>query len=849
MVTGTSAPHGSSRLLGQIDDLLTLRVRGPEHDGRILRIRSPKCVIGSHPTCTLRLRAVGVRPFHCLILRGTEGMFIRRWSPDTCLNGSAFQEAELRPGDRLAIGPIELEVLAATPAPQQHPHIVPPTGEQLAEKTGEPNRSESIEPSLGAAEQTAPDAVQRVRELLESERRDHESTRKEWHQERQELQSELVARAADFDTQRQELTEQFHSIKKDLERSQSERQQLDQLVAERERQTTEAAEQEGLIQQLAELKEQGDNQSAERERLAHEATAARERAESLQKDLDTARRELEEQPDKAREQGSRLESHVQELNTLLANARAELELRQEQWNQRVTEWKETEEELYKQLQENSDQSEERETDGERVRELEAEIERLKLQLAEGGKNDDPVVRSESSQETIDSLRKELQQTRDEHQRARDEWHADRENLEHALVARGDALDQNEVDHKDAMEEAERLIHSLQQEGKKLLLQLEEARQTIREDTDKRKKLKTALAATTTPPNIDEVRQTQIRQTVQMPGRLTATASSTKDGDAEPSRPSARQTMNMTPRDLLSAIADSDSRNGTLESTESEPDLAVTELSAHHDEASASGGDGSTAEDESSLVDGEERRPARDAHLMDGLSSHFDHATEPALPQANAPVDATLALGPDFVPEQPEEAVQEEPVQQTQQLSAEELMIQAPAESEPTDEAVDDDGLIQSYMDRLLERVGRTAKKDDTPGKSAAPETDSSPPTPAAEAEPATPEPEAANAVELPARRTSAPEMAADLLAMRELANDSARRAIKSSDQRRDCAAAASGVLVAIICLISSSAVIALSPGLLSAQSLGGIVGLSFGILWLLHGIRGLISSQRLHRNS
>jgi len=90
---------------------LVLRVCGSSRHGQIVRLRSTKCTIGSGPRSTLRLRARGVRPIHCLIVRGSSSTVIRRWSPDTRLNGRGFADAELADGDRLGIGTIELEVL------------------------------------------------------------------------------------------------------------------------------------------------------------------------------------------------------------------------------------------------------------------------------------------------------------------------------------------------------------------------------------------------------------------------------------------------------------------------------------------------------------------------------------------------------------------------------------------------------------------------------------------------------------------------------------------------------------------------------------------------------------------
>ncbi|MFH1266584.1 MAG: hypothetical protein ABIK89_12720, partial [Planctomycetota bacterium] len=76
-----------------------------------MRLKSKKCTIGSGPRCTLRLRARGVRPLHCLVLRGGAGTVIRSLAPDTRLNGRVFTDAELVTGDRLSVGPLEFEVI------------------------------------------------------------------------------------------------------------------------------------------------------------------------------------------------------------------------------------------------------------------------------------------------------------------------------------------------------------------------------------------------------------------------------------------------------------------------------------------------------------------------------------------------------------------------------------------------------------------------------------------------------------------------------------------------------------------------------------------------------------------
>ena len=101
----------SSCVLGTPPGELVLRVWGPGQAGEIVRLRSAKCSIGSGPQCTLRLVAAGVEPVHCVLLRGNQRTIARRWAPGPRLNGGVFADAELRPGDRLSIGPVELDVL------------------------------------------------------------------------------------------------------------------------------------------------------------------------------------------------------------------------------------------------------------------------------------------------------------------------------------------------------------------------------------------------------------------------------------------------------------------------------------------------------------------------------------------------------------------------------------------------------------------------------------------------------------------------------------------------------------------------------------------------------------------
>jgi hypothetical protein len=112
-----SGPAANS-LLGSATGDLVLRVANGAQVGRIVRLSAAKCSIGSSAECTLRLRGRGIAPLHCLLLRGARQTIARRWSAETRLNDRPFDDAVLRAGDRLSIGPVELQVVQVPNLPQ-----------------------------------------------------------------------------------------------------------------------------------------------------------------------------------------------------------------------------------------------------------------------------------------------------------------------------------------------------------------------------------------------------------------------------------------------------------------------------------------------------------------------------------------------------------------------------------------------------------------------------------------------------------------------------------------------------------------------------------------------------------
>lgn len=93
---------------------IRLRVRGDGPSDQLVDLAWGRTTVGSSPRCTVYIRQPGVHPLHCLIVYGAEGLSVRRWAADTLLNGRPFDDAPLAPGDWLTVGPVDVEVVAAS---------------------------------------------------------------------------------------------------------------------------------------------------------------------------------------------------------------------------------------------------------------------------------------------------------------------------------------------------------------------------------------------------------------------------------------------------------------------------------------------------------------------------------------------------------------------------------------------------------------------------------------------------------------------------------------------------------------------------------------------------------------
>jgi hypothetical protein len=109
---------------------------------------------------------------HCLVLCGSRGTVARAWAPNTQLNGHDFTDAPLVGGDRLKIGPIELEVVVDNTKGRVDSQTA---GVQRATAGAQPsNRSEQVQilrrrvRNLIGSLRSSREEVERLRPLAEA---------------------------------------------------------------------------------------------------------------------------------------------------------------------------------------------------------------------------------------------------------------------------------------------------------------------------------------------------------------------------------------------------------------------------------------------------------------------------------------------------------------------------------------------------------------------------------------------------------------------------------------------------------------------------------------------------------
>ncbi len=238
---------------------LVFRIVGTSRSGQIIRLRSKKCTIGSSAGCTLRLVARGIRPVHCLILRGESSTVVRCWAPETRLNGGAFTDAPISTGDRLCLGPIELEILEAGS-----------TSAHLPEQTPEKQISGVVE------------KLSDQRKTLEARKASFEQERAQFNDQRAHDEAQLREQEAQLREQAEQLRTREAELKTDGQTVEADRQSLDRQSLDR--QSLEA----GLKTSEQVSKEERQSLDADRQTIEAERR-------TLEAELQTARQALEKE--------------------------------------------------------------------------------------------------------------------------------------------------------------------------------------------------------------------------------------------------------------------------------------------------------------------------------------------------------------------------------------------------------------------------------------------------------------------------------------------------------------------------------------------------------------------------
>lgn len=326
------------------------RVVGSSRDGQELRLRSAKVTIGAAPGCTLRLRARGVQPVHCVVIRGRRATVVRAWSADTRLNGRAFQDACLRPGDRLTLGPIELEYIGSTQRLEAAPTGPAEASAPAASPKGTPEpRRTKPEQSRPATQQ--PGAQRRLAHAPHDDAGARPTAMADQHggQPRSETpgQSERDRAWEEFHQQRRALEERMAELEKREEVLKRREEELTRHEAQlRADQTEYARQQAELDQKRSEIDAQQTELQRQRQRLENRQRELALREQSVgetnayaqrQRELELRERSVAQQSQAVEERSNQLtqrEEALQQREDSLGRQSEELQQRRKELEQR-----------------------------------------------------------------------------------------------------------------------------------------------------------------------------------------------------------------------------------------------------------------------------------------------------------------------------------------------------------------------------------------------------------------------------------------------------------------------------------------------------------------------------------
>ncbi|WP_437225628.1 FHA domain-containing protein [Planctomicrobium sp. SH661] len=200
-------------------------------------------LLGSGSDCNVVLPVDGVAPRHCTIIVGSQRTVVKAWSPRTWVNEGAINEGTLKVGDRLILGPVELQVAELPVVSHAFPPVSDKTLQQLlaAAKKSTANYEFSGTDSLRREAQLN-ELLSEVQSSLDQLLQQERSTREEFSRERMVLKQ----RAQELDKQWALLESSRHQpapveqaeaaapeLLKNLERQHGDLTQLESLLNDR----------------------------------------------------------------------------------------------------------------------------------------------------------------------------------------------------------------------------------------------------------------------------------------------------------------------------------------------------------------------------------------------------------------------------------------------------------------------------------------------------------------------------------------------------------------------------------------------------------------------------------------
>ena len=262
MLPGISCP-------GSEEELLVLEPLRRQFQWPSLLLRPGRHTVGSGDDCTICLRVDGIQREHCIIESSPCRTILYADNSRTWHNEGPVRETPLRAGDRLALGPIEFRVRAATPE-ERHSAETERAESRPAEKPAEAPLASDVLPNVREESKTLPDQSKMLRKEIA------------------ELEHSRPHPPAEPGTIEPLLEEETRKTREELQRERSSLHMESTLLRE-QRQRMELRER-ALIAQRRELEEaerhviQRENaQEAERARLENEKAKARTKLSELGK--------------------------------------------------------------------------------------------------------------------------------------------------------------------------------------------------------------------------------------------------------------------------------------------------------------------------------------------------------------------------------------------------------------------------------------------------------------------------------------------------------------------------------------------------------------------------------------